>query len=106
MDQSQDTQELTMDNLIREFQKMNRRLDGLKEHQWGIRKTPLCINPRHKEEEENHSPRDMSTDKKPRPNRFRVTYQRKILPLQQYHFNVKIDFPEFDRRIEPNEFFD
>lgn len=67
---------------------------------------PPSIDPRHVKEEENHYPREKSSDKESQLNKFGVTYQRRIMPSQQYNFGVKIILPKFDGKMDPDEFVD
>lgn len=97
MEELYDAREATMGDLIREFQRdlqsMNHRLGALKERQRRIHNTPPPINLRHDREEEDYSLRLLSNDEEPQPNRFRVTYKRRIMPPQQHDFGMRIDLP-------------
>lgn len=104
MDQPQDTLEPTIGNMIRELQRTNHRLSTLEEYLQGVHNTPLLINLRHEKEEVNHSHQGMSSDDKLKPNKFGVTYQKKISPPQQHDFRTRINLPEFDGSMDPNEF--
>lgn len=48
--------------------------------------TPPLIDLRHEEEEHNPSHQGMSIDDEPKPNKFDITYQRRIWLLQQHNF--------------------
>lgn len=60
-------------------------------------------NNRHEEGEENPFNEKIFSDE-PMLNKFGVAYQRRIESPRQHDLKVKIDLPELDGRIDPDEF--